>query len=299
MKPNVFLLLLSVLLLASTACRRSDQAPVTEPQPDTTRHIAESDYKTDAVLIADPGGADRDLVVRDEIRRSYQFKPGKNLEISRINGSVDIQTADIDHAEILIVRSAKTREDMEYRQVRIENSEETLTIYVESDRRSIFSSIGRLPEGRQRVILKIPARASIEVHGVNGPLTIGEVTGKVQVSGTNGEVKIAAISGGLESRGINGELTASFRKLGPEGIEISGYNGGVNLKFAGPLNANLEMRGTTGEFINEVPDFKPDEEAGRRRMTKGIFGEGGPEIVIRGGNGNVRITSESKPAGHK
>ncbi len=310
MKNRAFTLLLLGLLsmmgLSGAACRRSDTPEAPAAATGEALKIAESDYKPagqagDANSIVDPGAsADKaDLPAREEIRRNYSFKPGNEVSISRINGSIAIETADIDHAELLVVRSAKTKEDLQYRKIQIEHTPGSLSIGVESDRKSVFSAFGKIPEGRQRVILKIPVKARLEVNGTNGPLTVSEIDGKIDIRGVNGATRIAGVSGSFEARGFNGELTANFRKLGPDGIDISGYNGEVNLNFSSELNANFEMRGVNGELVNEIPNFKADEEAKRRRTTSGKFGEGGPEIAIRGGNGRVKMTSTASAAKSK
>ncbi len=50
---------------------------------------------------------------RDEIRQTFRLAPDSRVEVSSIQGSVEIETANIEVAEINIVRSAHSRKDLE------------------------------------------------------------------------------------------------------------------------------------------------------------------------------------------
>src|SRR5262245_24878860 len=98
--------------------------------------------KAETNSIVDKGGEGVDFAEREEIRRSYTIKPGADIIISGINGRVDVETAETDHAEVLIVRSAKTREDLQFRKIKIEHDPSELHIRIEDHRRSFFSAFG-------------------------------------------------------------------------------------------------------------------------------------------------------------
>ncbi|HEY6403151.1 MAG TPA: hypothetical protein VI479_17155, partial [Blastocatellia bacterium] len=137
--------------------------------------------KAETNSIVDSGGEGADFAEHEEIRRSYTLKPDADVIVSGLNGRVNVETADTDHAEVLIVRSAKTREDLQYRKIKIDHDPSELHIYIEKDRRSFFSAFGPRPESRQRVILKLPRKVNFETHSVNGDVAIGEIEGGVDV----------------------------------------------------------------------------------------------------------------------
>jgi hypothetical protein len=121
-----------------------ERATAKEPgQAETS--IAPSDATADGkeltLSIVDKGGEDVDFVEREEIRRAYKLVPGARVEIANINGRVDVETADTDTSEVLIIRSAKKREDLQFRQVAIEHNENRLHIYVQNDRKCIWSAM--------------------------------------------------------------------------------------------------------------------------------------------------------------
>lgn len=306
------------LTMGVSGCRhRSDQTQAKEGAESMS--IATSDVKTDAKdgveagakagsetasadsnkaetnSIVDKGGEGVDFAEREEIRRSYTLKPGAEIIISNINGRVDVETADTDHAEVLIVRSAKKRDDLQFRKINIEHDPVQLRIRVEEDRRSLFSAFGSIPEGRQRVMLKLPRKVAVETNGVNGDVTIGELDGGVDVRGVNGQINIAQATGGANFRGINGKIDAAIAKLSSgDGIDLSGVNGNTTLRFIGEVNADVQARGHNGKVESDLPNVEERKGEKRYGRYEARIGTGGAQIEIRGVNGNVYLTKAEK-----
>lgn len=305
-----------VFALSVSGCGRGgDQA---QPAVDTrSANVAPSDFKPEARAaakaegetasadpnraetnsIVDKGGEGADFAEREEIRRSYTIKPGADVIVSGINGRVDVETADIDHAEALIVRSAKKREDLQFRKIKIEHDPSELRIRVEDDRRSIFSAFGSLPDVRQRVMLKLPRKIAFITNGVNGDVTVGEIEGGVDVRGLNGKINIAQATGGATFRHVNGKIDATIARLAPgSGINLNGVNGNTTLRFIGEVNADVDARGHNGRVESDLPNLQEDKD--ERRHGHGRYsariGTGGPNIGIRSVNGNVFLMKAEK-----
>jgi hypothetical protein len=318
MRLKSFITLITIISFGLTlgvgGCRHSsDQTQAKEGIESV--NIAASDVKTDAKTgaksegaaasadsnkaetnsIVDKGGEGVDFAEREEVRRSYTLKPGAEVIISNINGRVDVETADTDHAEVLIVRSAKKRDDLQFRKINIEHDPVQLHIRVEEDRRSLFSAFGSIPEGRQRVMLKLPRKVAIETNGVNGDVAIGELEGGVQVRGVNGAVNIAQATGGANFRGVNGKIDATIAKLSTgDGIDLSGVNGNTTLRFIGEVNADVQARGHNGKVESDLPNVEERKGEKRYGRYEARIGTGGPQIEIRGVNGNVYLTKAEK-----
>ncbi|HKE04733.1 MAG TPA: DUF4097 family beta strand repeat-containing protein, partial [Blastocatellia bacterium] len=242
------------------------------------------------------GGEGSDFAEREEIRRSYTLKPNADVVVSNINGRVDVETADIDHAEVLIVRSAKKPQDLQFRKIKIDHDPSELRIRVEEDRRSIFSAFGSRPEGRQRVMLKLPRKVALETNGINGELSIGEIEGGVSVRGVSGRVNIEQATGGATFRGVNGKIDATIAKLTTGGgIDLNGVNGNITLRFIGEVNADVEARGHNGRVDSDLPNLEENKDEKRYGRYSARIGTGGPQIQIRGVNGNVSLMKAEKP----
>jgi hypothetical protein len=258
-------------------------------------NIAASDASTEVKLDnADTDGVD--FAEKEEIRRSYKMEPGANVNIYGINGMVKIESADAPVAEVLIVRSAKKREDLQFRRMNIEHGPKTgLTIRVENDRKSIFSALGSIPEGRQRVILRLPKDIDLETNGVNGDVTAGEIRGRLELRGISGEVKVARAAGNTEVGGVNGGIDLTFAPLVGKKIELNGINGNIELRFEGDVNAEVSSWGVNGNVEADLPNMERTDTEPRRGRVNARIGTGGTKIEAHGVNGNIHLTKAVKP----
>ena len=251
--------------------------------------------KTETNSIVDKGGEGSDFAEREEIRRSYTLKPGADVIVSGVNGRVDVETADIDHAEVLIVRSAKKREDLQFHKIKIAHDPSELRIGLEGDRRSLFSAFGSIPEGRQRVILALPRKVAFITYGVNGDMAVGEIDGGVDIRNLNGKINIAQATGSASFRGVNGKVDATIAKLSTgTRIDINNVNGNTTLRFIGEVNADVEAREHNGRVESDLPNFEESKDEKRYGRYSARIGTGGPRIWIRGVNGNVSLTKAEK-----
>jgi hypothetical protein len=238
----------------------------------------------------DRRGGDRweeDLPERDEFRQTYQLAAGARVELQGINGKADVETFDGNTAEVYIVRSAHTREDLNYHKIIVEASENSLVVRGENENERGSRHRGR--EVRQRVLLKIPRKVDFTAAGINGKVSVGQIDGPVKLSGINGKVDVAQAQGYSDISGINGKVEITVSQLGPRGINVSGVNGGVELRFTDELNADLEVTGNNGKVHADVPNVTIQGKMEPNNFRARI-GAGGSPINVDGVNGRVRIT---------
>src|SRR5687767_13476735 len=65
---------------------------------------------------------------RDEINQTYQLAPGARVEVSSIRGHVEITNSDSATAEVQIIRTARTRADLEYHKIEIDHTTNSLVV---------------------------------------------------------------------------------------------------------------------------------------------------------------------------
>lgn len=241
-------------------------------------------FGTRAQRDRDDNWNDRDFTERDEFNQTYQLQPGARVRVSGINGTVDVDTQAGNTAEVHVVRSARNRDDLNYRKVIVEQSGNSLVIRGEKDN-DRWS--GRR-EVRQRVTLVLPRYIDLDVSGVNGRTRVGEVDGPVKLSGINGAVEVGQATGYSEISGINGRVKMTIARLGERGINVSGVNGGVELRFIEELNANVDVTGINGSVDADMPNVTIHGKIDRQNFHAKI-GSGGTPITVSGVNGHVRL----------
>src|SRR2546423_9437037 len=74
------------------------------------------------------GASDGQGDAREEIRKSFELPPGARVEVQGINGKVDIQTSDTKTAEVYVLRTANSSDDLGRREVIVEQTSDWLLI---------------------------------------------------------------------------------------------------------------------------------------------------------------------------
>lgn len=264
----------------------------------------------------------RDFKERDEINRTFQLAPGARVEVSSIRGPVEITTGDSATAEVQIIRSARTREDLEYHKIEVEQTSNGLVV------RGVQE-----PEQRQReniqvnhqVILKLPRRIDLTVSSVSGSLKVGDIDGETRVNSisgsgnignTGGKLQVSSISGSLDVGNVGGDakvnsisgnlglgqvngsldvssvsggLHATLLSLSPQGIHIRSVSGSIEIGFKSEVNADFNAESVSGEVYLNVPNVIRESEENSSHVRARIGG-GGTPISITSVSGNIRLT---------
>ncbi|HZN00787.1 MAG TPA: DUF4097 family beta strand repeat-containing protein [Pyrinomonadaceae bacterium] len=262
-----------------------------------------------------------DFKERDEINQTYQLPAGARVEVSSIRGPVEITTGDSATAEVRIIRSARTRADLEYHKIEVEQSGNSLVV------RGIQEPEQRRHQNIQvdhHVILKLPRRIHLAVSSVSGWIKVGDVDGqtivssisgsaqlgdvggKLQVTSISGSLKIGnvgadarvtsisgsvdlgQVTGSLEVTSVSGGLNATLVSLSPEGIHIKSISGSVEIGFKSDVNADFSAEHVSGQVSLDVPNVTRDSEE-KSSSVRARIGAGGTPITMSSVSGNIRL----------
>jgi hypothetical protein len=247
-------------------------APATSP-------VTAQDKARDRAETRDKG----DWPERDEFRQSYQLSPGATVEVRNINGPLEIETTNGNTAEVYVVRTARTKADLEYRKVIVENTATSLRVYTEEPPEEARNNA----HVRHRAILKLPRPSELTVKNINGNARVGEVDGPVHLGNINGGLEVGHAAGFAELTNVNGNAAMTIERLGERGIQMRHVNGNINLQFLDSVNADLDVRmfnGTVNSNLSNVSVQKTD-----RSSYRGQIGAGGSPITGSHINGVITI----------
>jgi hypothetical protein len=227
------------------------------------------------------GQSDDRWPFRDETNQSYNLSSGARVEVSGINGHVEISPG-AGAVQVHIIRTAPTEEDLTHHRVIVQNSGGSLVVRGENEN----NSHARV---QQHVILTVPTGVALRVSGVNGPVDVGDIEGPVDVHGVNGKVNIGRAIEHSTISGINGNITISLSQLSEQGMHVSGVNGQINISLAEGINADLEVSSINGSVSSDLPMTIQGKWGPRDFHAR--MGSGGAPISISGVNGRVKISS--------
>ena len=261
---------------------------------------------------------------RDEINRTYQLNPGARVEISSIRGPVEITNGAGATAEVQIIRTARTRADLEYHKIEVEQTPQGLVVkgVQEQDRRRQNIQVSH------HVILKLPRQIALTVSSISGPVktgdvdgllnlssvsgpaTVGYVGGKLTVSSISGSLavgdvgsdasvnsisgnlRLGQVNGRLDVASVSGELTATVVRLAPQGIHLKSISGSVELRFKDEVNADFKSEDVSGQVYFDVPNVNV-QEGSKSSNVRAQIGAGGSPISISSVSGNIRLKRTS------
>lgn len=230
-------------------------------------------------------GDEGDFNEKEEIRRSFRLAPGGRVEVSGIQGAVKIETADTDIAEVYVVRSARRREDLQFRRIGVEHTAagglSVRRVRGESEEPNV--------KVRHRVVLRLPRRVELLTESISGGVSVGEIDGPVRLRSINGGAEVARATGYAEISSINGGVTMTIARLGERGVRVNSVNGGVNLRFTEELNADLDVSRFNGGVSADLSNVTVLSREKHTRYLARI-GSGGIPITISQVNGGVSLS---------
>lgn len=264
----------------------------------------------------------RDFKERDEFNQTYQLPHGARVEISSIRGSVKINNTDSATAEVQIIRTARTRADLEYHKIEVAQTGNTLVVrgVQESEERG-----RRNIQVNHQVILKLPRSIDLSVTSVSGSLLSGDVDGQVHVSSisgsanlgnvggklqvnsvsgsvevgnvgadarvnsVSGNVGLGQVNGSLDVTSVSGGVKAALASLSPQGIHINSVSGSIEIGFKSEVNADFTAEHISGQVYLDVPNVMRDSEE-KSSNVRARIGAGGIPITITSVSGNIRLT---------
>lgn len=217
---------------------------------------------------------------RDEINRSFTLRARARVDVSAINGNVDIKAIDGDTATVQVVRTASSRAEMDCNKVVVEQAAGNLIIASEN------RNCGTI-QVAHHVLLSLPRYVNVSVHGVSGSVNIGEIEGALYLYGNSGNINLAQPGSRSRIEGNMGTTTIKLQKLASRGLELIGHSGPIKLLIADELNVYVRVSGLSGSVSSELPNARFHQTGAADYAAR--IGLGGPTIHVDGSSGSISL----------
>ena len=221
---------------------------------------------------------------RDEINRSFTLGRKARVEVSAISGSVDIQAIDGNTAIVRIERTGRSRAELDCNNVVVDHVWGNLSVQSKPVGGRGCQNIQVV----HRVLLSLPRTVDVSVHGVSGPINIGEIEGALRISGNSGNINLAQSGRGSRISGNSGTTTIKLRQLDARGLEVSGNSGAINLYVDEDLNIDVIVSRLSGTASSELPNVKFTKTGANDYLAR--IGSGGPTINVEGNSGSILLS---------
>lgn len=254
-----------------------------------------------ALLVASVAGAQR----RSNQDFSWEgaIASGRHLYVRNLNGSITVQRATGDKAEVTAVKRWRRGDPAD---VKIEvtkvgsNDQDVLVCAVWSERtqcdedgyetrndRNWWRDHDNRNDVSVEFTVRLPAGVRLVTSTVNGGLDIEGATSSVEASTVNGEIHAASTGGPVTASTVNGSIEVRMREMGTEPLEFSTVNGSVTVYVPDNINAELDMRTVNGRVSSDFPLTI----SGRinPRHLRATLGKGGQRLEFSTVNGSVEL----------
>jgi hypothetical protein len=226
-----------------------------------------------------------------EWRKSYELQPGGRLEISNVNGKIDVEPATGNTVDVVAEKSAHAGSVEAAKQavdrIEIQDTASAASIRIETKMPMGGNTFG----GNQQVhyTVRVPAGAEVKFSTINGGIELTGLNGRIVAETTNGGVKAHDVSGSIDASTTNGGVEVELSKVPDNGVKLECTNGGIVLRLPSDAKATISARITNGGIDTSGVQIESTGENNKRRLD-GRMNGGGPRIDIEGTNGGIRIS---------
>jgi bifunctional DNA-binding transcriptional regulator/antitoxin component of YhaV-PrlF toxin-antitoxin module len=228
-----------------------------------------------------------------EWRKTYEIQPGGRLEISNVNGKIDVEPSSGNTVEVVALKTAKgssvdaARQALQRIEIREDISSTVVRLETKLQSGSAMFSGGGL---EVHYTVRVPESIDIKMTTVNGGVELRGIKGKINAETTNGGIKATDISGAIEASTTNGAVEVELARVAEGGVKLECTNGGIKLQVPSDAKATISARITNGGIETNGLQIETTGESTRRRLDGRLNG-GGPRLELEGTNGGIQISS--------
>jgi DUF4097 and DUF4098 domain-containing protein YvlB len=226
-----------------------------------------------------------------EWKKNYELGAGGRVEISNVNGKIQVTPSTGNTVEVVAQKTAKAatteaaKEALEKVEIREEVSSGAISIST------------KLPRGggwftgstQVKYMVRVPAGADVKFTTVNGGVEVTGLTGKITAETTNGGVIGRDISGAIDASTTNGGVDVELARLAEGGAKLECTNGGIKLGLPSDSKATISASITNGGI--DASGLTLETTQASRRRLEGKLNGGGAPVHIEGTNGGIRIAA--------
>lgn len=236
--------------------------------------------------------ADHSEKATAEWKKTFQLTAGGRVEISNVNGKVEVLAGDGNSVEVYAKKtgSAGTPEGAKEALGRIEIAETASAGEVKIETKITRSGGWHNSGATVEYVVRVPKNIDLKAVTVNGGVEVRGVEGRVIAEATNGGVRGREISGPLEASTTNGGVDVEVTRITDAGLKLECTNGGIVLKLPSDAKASIAARVTNGGIDTNNLAIQTVGEASNRRLNGDLNG-GGPRISLEGTNGGIKISA--------
>lgn len=237
----------------------------------------------------------------ETFQRTLNVRPGTELEIENVNGSITISGWDKPQVRIHAIKTVRGGSDaagqaMKALRVEIRQTDRGIdidTIYPKKSDMGVFDFLwGKDVNAAVKYEINVPRSMNVSADTVNGAIRIREISGELELDTTNGRIEVANCSGAVDASTTNGGIDVDLLSvIGGQNMSFETTNGRITLAIPTNLAADINASTTNGSVRSDLPLTM---NRSTRTSIRGTLNGGGPEIRLRTTNGGIDIEASGR-----
>jgi Putative adhesin len=235
--------------------------------------------------------------LKETIDRTFDVRPGANVRLSNVNGSITIEAWDQPRVHVLAVKKASgDRDDLQrfMKEMRVEFQQRDgglviNTIHPESKNGLGFFDwlVGDHVNGSVTYEIRVPRTMNVDVSNTNGGINLDGVTGNHELDTTNGRIEVERCAGSLDASTTNGSINAELvRVTKGQPLRFDTTNGRISIALPRDVAVDVDAGTTNGSIRTDLPIATTDKD---RNSLRGTINGGGTRLRARTTNGGIEI----------
>lgn len=262
-------------------------------------------------------GPDLEIVKKEEIRRTLQFKnpnAAKHVLVDNVAGSIRVVGGNIREVQLVIHKTLRATSESKLQEARekvvldVAEEEDAVKLYVDGPFRRSNGEVNFRGwhyygyEVNWDFELHVPREASLYLRTINdGEIEVKNVSGDFDIKNVNGGVNLSEIAGSGSVYALNGEVKVLFQQNPKSESYFGSLNGDVEIIFREGLAAEAGFKTFNGEIYTdfEVTYLANKSPVSKRKHGRNVYksdefsrvriGNGGPQLTFDAFNGDIRM----------
>ena len=233
--------------------------------------------------------------------RTLNVRPGTELEIENVNGSITISGWDQPQVRIHAIKTVRgtgeaAEQAMKALRVEVRQTDRAIdidTIYPKKGDLGVFDFLlGKDVNAAVKYEISVPRSMNVSADTVNGGIRISDISGELELDTTNGRIEVANCSGAVDASTTNGGIEVELVSvLSGKDMRFETTNGRITLAVPANLAADINASTTNGSVRSDLP-LTMDRST--RTSIRGTLNGGGADIRLRTTNGGIDIRAAGR-----
>ncbi len=228
--------------------------------------------------------------VSETFKQTYPLAADGAIELSNVNGDIDITAWDKAEVSLVAEKRAKDDEELKRLEIIVESGPTRLSIKTKYEKKNGWSFFGNWNNNSSvRYKLMVPAGVRLDkINSVNSDITVTGVRGSVTLDTVNGRVEAFGLRADALLKSVNGSLRAEFASLDKvQEVKLSSVNGRAEATL--PKGASASIKTSTVNGSCSVEQAIKLSRSGSHHLSGDIGSGNGPRVELDTVNGSIAV----------